>query len=374
MSAHSPVGPSSAAQRIQCPASVALQQQYPEAGDHTAADEGEAAHWVASETLSGRPMPAEGARAPNGVFVTPEMVQGAELYVGYVQRMLAPYGLAPSDGAVEVTVSIPRVHEQAWGTPDYRAWLPTRPRPTLFLADYKFGHGIVEVFENPQLVDYAAGCLDGTRLQDTEVDVIAAIVQPRAFHRQGPIREWRFNAADIRAHVNISHAAAQEALGPNPRARTGPECEHCSARHACGTLQTAIYRAISYSGTPQPFDLPPSALGLELRFVRDAIKLLQARESGLAEQALSVTRRGGAVPGCAAEHGEGRTVWRNPTAAVAVARALGFDIAKPTEAITPKQAEARGFPVSAMPEMIEKRPGALALVVDDGSAARRVFG
>lgn len=83
MTTHSILAPSGAERWVNCTGSVELCRQFPERDDSPAAREGEAAHWVASEALSGRSV-AVGALAPNGTAITAEMIEGAELYVSAI--------------------------------------------------------------------------------------------------------------------------------------------------------------------------------------------------------------------------------------------------------------------------------------------------
>ena len=371
---HSILAPSSSARRVQCPGSTLLEAAYPETETTPDAADGDAAHWAAAEQLSGRLIDV-GQIAPNGVVLTQEMVEGADLYYDDVANTLKPFNRKPSEGAIEQQIAIPRVHPQSFGTPDYAIWARFGH---LFVWDYKFGHRFVEVYENYQLIEYVAGLLHGITQQgysDQLIDVTVKIVQPRAYHRSGPIRTWSFKASDIRAHINIASTAAHEALGPEPKQRVGPECRDCRARHACVTLQRAAMRELDEAGREQPLDLPPAALGLELAMLRQGIKRLEARASGLEEQALAQIKRGVSIPGWRVEHGAGRQRWAKPAAEVlAVGSMFGVDLAKPVEPITPLQAVAKGLPAEMLTAMSETPRGAAALERDDGSRARAVFG
>lgn len=375
--AHSILAPSSMARIVQCPASVRMEQQYPETEQDPEAADGEAVHWGGAEMLGGR-LVDEGERAPNGVLLTQEMTEAIDLYHDDVAAALAPFGLKPIDGVIESAVGITRIHPQCWGTPDYRAWVPGHlrgGRPLLMLWDLKYGHRDVGVYQNWQCVAYVAGCLEATNLSDLEVDVEVRIAQPRSYHRDGPVRRWAFPASDIRALVNIASNAAHEALGDNPKANVGPECRDCRARHACPTLQRAAASACDESGKAQPFDLSPAALGVELRYLKRAEVLLKARISGLEEQAVALQRQGKSVPHWRIEHGSGRRKWAKPVAEVlALGSMFQIDLAKPTEPITPVQAVAKGLPEALLATFTDQPRGAAALVPDDGSTARRIFG
>ena len=376
MSEHSVLPPSSAARRRQCPGSTTAEAKYPDLEESPESKEGTAAHWGAGEMLAGRVI-APGLIAPNGVYLTDEMVDGAELYHGDVAATLAPYGLRPEQGSIETRLAIPRIHDASWGTPDYRVW--TREPDGmlhLYLWDYKFGYRVVEVFENEQLVEYVAGALDEARItDDTQVRVTVKIVQPRAFHRDGPIRAWSFRAVAIRAHVNVQSNAAHEALGPNPTFRTGPECRDCNARHACDALQREALAACDLANKTQPFDLPLQAMSLEYRTLRLYRDRMNARISGLEEQLLAHGRRGSQLPGLKIEHGAGRERWTIPDAQViAIGAALGVNVAKAPEALTPKQAIAAGLNPAVLPGIVNTPRGEAKLVEDDGTLARRIFG
>jgi len=371
---HSIYAPSAFARTLQCPAHVTLEQQFPE-GDRDAANEGDAAHWVAAERLQGREH-AVATIAPNGVPVTDEMIEGADLYERDVRSQLVAYGMTPeADAAVEQSVAIPAIHSACWGTPDCRAWAPTRPRPTLFLWDYKFGHRYVEAYENAQCAAYVSGCMSATRLSDLEVDVVVTIVQPRSYHADGPVRRWKFAASDIRALVNRLTYAVALAGGQNPPAKVGPECRDCRARAACVALQRAGQDACDAAMTAHVERMPPGALGVELRVFRRARALLDARISGLEEQALASIKAGQRVPHWKVQHGQGRTVWSRPVAeVVALGDALRVNVRKPAEALTPKQAIKAGLPAAVVSAMSVTPSGAAELVEDDGSDARRIFG
>lgn len=373
---HSVVAPSASARRVQCSMSTLAEAMFPDV-DKLAAMEGEAAHWGLARMLKGETV-GNGEIAPNGIALTEEMVDAAEVMAWDIERELRPFGITPAQGAIEQPVAIPRIHPQSWGTPDYRIWLrPPTLALTLLLYDFKFGHTYVEAVNNWQCIEYVAGVLaEAQGVPDEAIRVRVKIVQPRAYHRSGPIREWAFTASDIRAQINVASNAAHEALGPNAVARTGPECQHCKARAACPTFQRSAYRAVDEASREHPHELPPEALATELRIVREALQRLKARESGLSEMGLQMaTKRGQRLPGFGVEYGQGRERWTKPAQSIiTIGRMMGVDLAKAPQAITPKQAEAKGFRLDQFPDLVERPNGAAELVMDDGAAATRVFG
>lgn len=375
--AHAPIAPSGAAQLVQCPGSLRMQAKYPEGEQDEAAAEGEAAHWVLEQMMAGH-VPAEGSPTPNARVVTDAMLDGADVAIEQVLADLQPFGMGLEDVAVEQPVNIPRVHADCWGTPDLRAWVPGNKHPqgipTLYVWDYKFGHRHVDVFENLQLVAYAVGALEATRLQDSQAQCVLGIIQPRAFHKDGPCRWWKVKMDQLRALVNIYSNAAHEALGDNPRVQTGPGCRDCRARHACPTLQTAGYSLVEMAGRAQVLEMPAEAMGLELATITDAIARLTARQTGLQEQVEATIRAGKRVPGWRVEHGLGRTTWKRPAAEVIqLGAVMGLNLAKPPAAVTPRQAKLAGLPETIVAAYSEALTGAATLTRDTGDRARKVF-
>lgn len=375
MSDHFIAAPSSAARRIQCTQSPTLEVQFPEQADDEAAREGTAAHWAVSEMLSSRLVDA-GEIAPNGVALTAEMMDGADRMYDDVVKALGPHGLRSHQGQIEARVSIPRVYPGMFGSPDFYVLIPRPGQPFLLLVwDYKFGHRYVDVFENAQMVDYIAGITEGIHDMAPGVDIVVTIVQPRSFSSAGPVRRWSTTLVSLRALINVSSNTVHEALGPNPRARVGPECRDCKARHACPALQAEGFAGMDEARRITPLEMAPAAAGLELRMLERSIALLKARRDGLAQQVERLAKTGASTPGWRLVAGESRERWKVPAAQViATGSLLRLDLAKPREALTPNQARAAGLDPAIVAELAERGAAGVTLVADDGSAARRAFG
>ena len=368
MSDHALLAPSSASRRKACAGSLWMERKYPQPDDSPHALEGTAAHWAASETLSGRIVDS-GQIAPNGVMLTDEMIDAADMYVDHI-RSVATEGLH-----IEERVSIDTIHPDCWGTPD--AWYYDTYQNRLHLWDFKYGHRFVDVFENWQLIEYAAGILeqigvDG--LSDQHITVDMTIVQPRCYVGGAPIRSWKVRAVDLRGYINAARMFEAKAIDDNAQLTVSPECRDCSARHACPALQRAAYSDMNIATEAVPFDLPPQALGTELRYIQSAIETLNARATSLEEQALSMIRRGVAIPHFTAQHGIGRERWARPEAEiVAMGELMGVKLGV-TKLVTPKQAIKAGMNADIVKSFTETPQGELKLTPDDGTKARKIFG
>jgi hypothetical protein len=367
---HAILAPSSAHLRAACPGSRKLCALNPETEPSQDSLDGTAAHWAAQELFYGRAID-EGLIAPNGVMLTEEMVDAAQMFYDDVAATLARYPGARLH--VEERVSIASIHAECWGTPDLWAYVPG----TLLVWDFKYGHRFVEVYENEQLLEYVAGILDSLQINgllDQQTRVIMRIVQPRCYVGGAPVREWAVTASELRPHFNQLRASEAAAMQDDAPTVVNQHCRDCRGRHQCEALQRAGYAGMDEARSNVPFDLPPAALGVELQYLDRTLKALEARRTGLAEQALAIIKRGQAVPFYSIEQSTGRERWTLPDAEViTMGDLMGVSLSKP-KLITPKQAVKAGMDEATVKALSETPRGELKLVYDDGSKARRIFG
>lgn len=367
---HAFLPPSSAHRWVHCPLSASLEAAYPEREQSPSAIEGSAAHCVVEAVLHGHPAV--------GTDVTDEMIEAAELVRNDIVAQLGDDYLRTL--VIERRVDIRRVHDtDNWGTPDYYAWgLMVNQGRILRIWDFKFGNGIVEAFENWQMIDYVAGILeaggiDGLMDQTTVVEF--TVIQPRAYHRDGPVRRWRVLASELRPYINKLASAAAKATSGSPPAKPTPDgCKNCKGRHACEALQREGYDAADTSRHLGALELSPAALGLELRTLRTAQALLDARVTGLEAQVVATIGSGTLVPMWSLESSPGRLGWTKPAAEViALGALMGLDLAKEPEVLTPTQAKKIGLPEALVNSYASRSAGACKLVMDDGSKVARIF-
>jgi hypothetical protein len=363
---HSYLAPSSAHVRRQCAAAAQLMAAYPKP-DTDESREGTVAHWVALMMLNGGEMVE---RPHPEIEVTDEMREAAEVYYSDVIAIVPDLqGLH-----LEERVSIPTLTGESCGTPD--AWHMGHPGGvwTLTVWDYKYGHRYVPAFENWQLIEYVAGILDFqqvTGAHDEYLIVDMRVIQPRCFVGGSSVRSWRVRASDLRGYINEARNFEERAM-LGGLATTGPECRDCVSG-ACSAAGAAAYNAIDVTMEPQPFDLSPEALGLELRKLRRAKEALEARFVPLEQQAIALIKSGKRVPWNALEQGQARAVWTVPADEVAaLGGLLGIETMQ-TKPLTPNQVIKNGAPADLVTGMSRRPVGELKLKPDDGSAARKVF-
>ena len=400
MSAHARVAPSSLALTVACNYSLQLQESVPALPPTEEEAEGTAAHWVARRYAAGfgheLPVNTKFHSEGKSWTVTADMYAGAKLY----ERAL---GGAHAELHIEEHVTIPRVHEtDCEGTPDaWRFYIDARlawevcPAQisldrfvyghvrVLRVGDYKFGHRYVDAFENFQCAaGYASGLMERLLLNDNDPDLYVEIivVQPRNYHPDGHVRRWLVPAIALRPLVNIAYMAAHAALGPKPTAKTGDHCIDCKARHACVVLQHNTMHLADFAMTGERVELPAWAVGQELTIVRDAIKQLEARETGLAAQAESYISAGKTVPFYHMEPGRTVLTYLEDVKAdelVSLGDLLNIDLrrtlALKDQIVTPTQAIQLGIDEAVMKSYAHRPRGKLKLARDNTTTARKVF-
>ena len=89
---------------------------------------------------------------------------------------------------------------------------------------------------------------------------------------------------------------------------------------------------------------------------------------------MAAIRKGEPATGWTLEQGYGREKWTQPVADVlALGAALGYDLAKPQEAITPAQARKKGIDDAVISAYSEKPKGEMKLRPLDEKSIRKAF-
>jgi hypothetical protein len=389
---HAPIAPSGLALIIACQASLGLSQGLPPEPDTPETLEGNAADWVAKEYARGNevsygtPIPL-----PGDFTVDYDMIHGAKMWseaVGY--------------GSVSgVPVVCERIHETAcYGEPDNYTWNPIEGLLKLF--DYKYGFGLVELFWiednghlmfNWQLLAYAVGVLDTLDLDDAHIRVQFGIVQPRAFHPDGPVRTYTVSATYLRAQVNEAFNKAGMAykpletmpVGPMPEATTGAHCIHCPARGICQTYQAAVGRVVEYTGKMGRVAMEPGDVGVELAILQSAHQFLRGRIQALEAQAEAHLRAGKRVPNYCMAQAEGGYKWLDGVTVQeleAMAASCGITVrnvitdphSRKSPVITPTQAAKAGIDQAVINAYAARIPGGMKLTRETTNEARKAFG
>lgn len=358
---------------VPCPGSVLLSAQCENLEDKVKADAGTAVHagiMTAIYQESRIPTLVEGVIDVTNVKekYTQEEKECIDLMVDHVRD------IAERDGIVNIhceeTTNIPQIHLKAFGTPD--VWGHSTDKYILHIWDYKHGHGIVEAFENWQCLMYVSSMLNDACFE-LEYKIKIHIIQPRAFHRDGPIRTWSLSVDEFKKYEETLIKAANAATGPNPPTIPGKHCRYCRGRRACRALESYCMAAVDYEADAMADHLTPTELGLELAMLEDAANAIKYRITGLTEQAEHHINRGQGVPGWQLEGGSGNLAWAVPLNEVfGTIDKHGFRVRKDA-AITPTQAKKLGVPADIVDKLShrpKKKPKLKRITQAD---VRRIF-
>jgi hypothetical protein len=197
----------------------------------------------------------------------------------------------------EVRVELPVTTAGQFGTVDAAI---VEVSGELTVVDFKYGVGLpVDPRENPQLIYYALGLAHLYEMKFEKVRL--AIIQPRAYHRNGPVRTWNTSVDHLVRWQERFEAGIQRASRHDAPLVTGRWCRWCPAAVICPKLST---EALKEAGIPFS---PDSGVGelprLNPRAIRnlptllDSAELLEAWIRNLREHATGVLERGGKIPG-----------------------------------------------------------------------------
>lgn len=288
-----------------CPGSLAWESRCEDKGSDFA-DEGTAAHLLASECLEGEHDAAffigrsiivnggstywfgEGneqsiAAGANSFSVDRDMATEVQKYLDEIR------GAASSAGAVLMVeqrlpffttdpVLVKGKPLDCFGTSDVVIIEPEARR--LHVRDLKYGRG-VQVFaeENEQLMLYALGALDEFGLLYDIDEAVLAIHQPRLNHTD----EWVCSVDDLRAFEQRALAAARTAVAivePGPRSKVfltpgESQCRFCKAKGVCPALRDEVIATVSGDFDDLTAEAPPA---VELKKGEVAVSISDAEK------------------------------------------------------------------------------------------------
>lgn len=381
MNAHSKAPISSAARIVGCNGSVSLESRVPEEDDSQEAREGDAMHWAGAKALNQlrefkqSALIQEGQHAPNGVILTGELAEAANFYVDTVVELIGSDATERLN--VELPVAAPAIHAECYGTTDAAWWNIGHYGAIVHCVDFKGGHGFVDAFENWQGIGYLAGILsrpEFANISRTAIECNFHIVQPRNYMLPTSPRTWTILADKLAPFFDRLETSYAAAFGPNPLCVVNDECRYCRARHICQTLHIATGKAMDFAGTATPLEMSDGALSTELFMLKKAKDIMQARLTGLEEDAVSRIRNSKLIPGWSLQPGQAREQWTvDPSVVFETADALGVDVRKPATPITPKQARDKGLDADVVGAFSARPAGALKLTAIDEKQLRKVF-
>ena len=331
MATHARLSPSSAERWMTCPGSVALCDGLPDQGSEYA-DEGTAAHFLASECLSKGKHPVEylgqrilvdkegGTRFDDaGKFeVDVDMAGHVNHYVQAVREQA-------KDGVLLVEVAVPigdfTFEEDATGTADA---VVITADGELQVHDFKYGQGVmVEAFENKQLLLYALGANSLLELAHEYDRVRVFVHQPRK--RTTP-SEYACGLAYLEGFASdVKHAAVAVTAAADERellrgsdtwvedflAPSDDACRWCRAKTQCPALYAVVSQSTALAF--QDLDAPPALNTLTLGDKMRAVPMVEKWCKAVRAEVESELFAGHQVDGFKIVQGrQGNRAWTDP--------------------------------------------------------------
>lgn len=292
--------------------------------------EGEAAHYVATEILAGRSTPT---KAPNGVFVTDDMLEAIDGFVTDVQSRGIPT-LIEQNVDFQLTDVIRILCRLDVATYDYNTG-------TLTIDEYKHGWRIVEPLDNWQLVAEAAGWL--VRYRDTPTSrIILNIHQPRPHHPGGKKRSITYSIGEFGA-VIARMRGLLESLPTNTGTATGEHCYRCPAMAECWAHRQSEYNILEAVGTAFSDRLDNDELSAAILQMERAEQIAKQKKTAYRELMTARINGGKFARDWYIEPQLGNTTW-NPGVTPSMIKAVtGIDVSKPGM-LSPTQAKALKVP------------------------------
>ncbi len=268
--AHSTLGASAAERWMECPGSNVIinELDLPPSEESDFAKEGTAAHEAAAhcERAGLDAWEIEG-QTFLGYVVDREMVDAIQDYLDEIARLRAEH-LSLGNICKELTEY--RVsgdfHPLFFGTVDKGIV----GEQILDVIDLKYGAGIaVDAYENKQLKYYAVGILEKF-IGPLTGRVRLTIVQPRAYHEDGPIRSWETTFEELIAWKKTTLIPAMNRAEIDTTLTPGDHCRFCPAKIVCPVL-TAIFGASVKADASALVNLSDTTLALDYSLI-DASK------------------------------------------------------------------------------------------------------
>ncbi len=332
------------------------------------AQDGIAAHWLASQILTGQctdPSEWVDRKAPNGVYIDADMVDSVTYYTDQIATR-------PKARWIEQPMTLQFRDLTISARPDFIADDEKDRNRYIYVDDFKYGWRTVEPENNWTLIAYATTFLSN-RVVDPDTWFVLTIHQPRPYHPSGKkSRSVTISAAGL--HDMRNHMLTQ-LLTVTDELKTGPHCYKCPARSNCPALRDAVMQSFDVVETIKPDKLDVS----ELSYMMDALTkfehLLKDYKDAIAERITHEISNGQIIRNYRIARREGSLDWL-PGIDASVLRLL----APPDKAvskekpITPKQAM-KFIPEMLVNSLSERKPGGSSLVRSDtNQAVMQLFG
>lgn len=325
MRAHSLFSASAAHRWLECPGSVKLCKQIPRKTSFFS-QEGTVAHTLAEQCFTGDILFPEEilGQEIDGIKITQEMVDAVNLFINTVDA----FGEGKTEYEVQLflDLNVGKAAGDLFGTADVLHVLKQAGKLLITVCDFKYGKNVpVEVEHNPQLIYYGLGAIfremkaqrkkDLNKfIQENNIHVRLMIVQPRAEHENGPVREWVALPEDMMAYAKVFAEGINIALKNPDKYNVGDQCRFCDAKGVCPEYNKEEQENIAEINpeilSKSPNELTPE----ELADALDQCQLLEGAIKRFRSYALAILEEGTVLPSWSLEPTRPTRRWTDESA------------------------------------------------------------
>ena len=340
------VGGSTASRVMACPGSVALVAKMPPKPSSKYADEGTLLHDVMSDLLSSDKQIMDFlGRKYNGIELTQDLIDDKIAPALQALNAIDPEGVMELE--VESRVGFGTMIPDAFGSTDVLGRLGKRT----IILDWKFGDGVaVEAENNKQLLFYAAAArlTEETKWAFEGTDELELVIVQPPF-----IKRWVTDFKTLDQFEMELVRAVKVAMQPDAPLAVGDHCRWCAAKAVCPKMTGAAERALQIKLN----ELDSEGIGKLL----GQADLVEAWIKDLRELAFTMLENDKPVAGYKLVAKRAMRQWVNDASARTYLERAGVAPLKPSEVISPAQAE------KALKKVKKELPEELVVAVSSGS-------
>lgn len=185
-----------------------------------------------------------------------EMVEAVQVYIDEVRRKRKAVvgGIFKIEQKLDLNWMVPGM----WGKGDS---VIVEPLGCMYVDDLKYGKGVaVDVLDNTQLMIYGLGALgEGNPHMVEEVEI--TICQPRAIHKDGPVRSVRYSVDNLLEWGEKVLKPAIDKARTSNELNHGDWCKWCDGQEICPKIREEMFGVIEEEPTK---DLVPVANDITL--------------------------------------------------------------------------------------------------------------
>ena len=251
-------------------------------------------------------------------FESTEAFEITKLYITYIWEKTLEQSLTGKAWGLEEKWCLDDKNG-LWGTCDF--WcigIDDRARRHGKIVDYKNGHYVVEIKNNPQLMGYALALLKEIRAAGKDLDVVTtAIIQPNASCET--YRECTYTAKQLETFEKKIYRAIKGILtGSKSKFKTGEWCTFCPAMAVCmeykkNLEEKELLPLLKDKALPEISKIPEETL-VKIALHGDELKeFLKAVDMYI----INRHQQGKPLPGCKVVEKPGKRSWIDDEAKVA---------------------------------------------------------